>query len=403
MPRLTALFVAVLLPAAVLIATPSSEAVDQRAEESAAARTLTLRGHGYGHGIGMSQHGAQGAAIRGKSYREILRFYYPGTKMGSATKRIRVLITADSGHNVVVKDRKGLRVRDTADDRVFALPRSRAINRWRIKPARGHRSVSVVQFHNDSGWHRWRVPRRGPLRGAGQFEAPGPMALVLPSGSTARYRGALRAAYPSGGSSDRATVNVLRMNKYLLGVIADEMPASWRQAALRSQAVAARTYASYIRRANRGDYYHICDTTSCQVYNGVSAETSASNRAVYKTSGQIRVFGGRPALTMFSASSGGWTANGGLPYLRAKRDPYDKWSGNTVHTWTARISGSRISSAYPSIGRFHRIRVLDRDGHGQWGGRVERLRVIGSSGSVRVSGVDFRFTFGLRSNWFKVV
>ena len=63
------------------------------------------------------------------------------------------------------------------------------------------------------------------------------------------------------------------------------MPASWRQAALRSQAVAARTYAAYIRHANRGEYYHICDTTACQVYNGVSAETKSSDRAVEKTSG----------------------------------------------------------------------------------------------------------------------
>jgi stage II sporulation protein D len=403
MTRLAASLTAVLLPAAVLVATPSSAAADSRAEGSAAVRPLKLRGHGYGHGIGMSQHGAQGAAIRGKSYRQILRFYYPGTKMGSAPKRIRVLITADWGRNVVVKARKGLMVRDRADDRVFELPRSEAINRWRIKPARGHPSVSVVQLHNDSGWHRWRVPGRRVLRGTGQFEAPGAMALVLPNGSTARYRGALRAAYPSGGSSDRATVNVLRMNKYLLGVVADEMPASWRRAALRSQAVAARTYAANIRRANRGEYYHICDTTACQVYNGVSAETRASNRAVYKTSGQIRVFRGRPALTMFSASSGGWTADGGLPYLRAKRDPFDKWSGNTVHTWSTRISGSRISSAYPSIGSFRRIRVLARDGHGQWGGRIQRLRVTGSAGSVRVSGVDFRFALGLRSTWFRVV
>ena len=63
----------------------------------------------------------------------------------------------------------------------------------------------------------------------------------------------------------------------------------------------------------------------------------------------------------------------------------------------------RIESAYPSIGGFRRIRVVDRDGHGQWGGRVQRLRVVGSAGKVRVSGDDFRWTFGLRSNWFKVV
>lgn len=34
-----------------------------------------------GHGVGMSQHGAKAMAKAGKTYREILAFYYPGTKI----------------------------------------------------------------------------------------------------------------------------------------------------------------------------------------------------------------------------------------------------------------------------------------------------------------------------------
>ena len=37
----------------------------------------------YGHGVGMSQRGAQQMATLGKSYREILNFYYPGATMGT--------------------------------------------------------------------------------------------------------------------------------------------------------------------------------------------------------------------------------------------------------------------------------------------------------------------------------
>lgn len=37
----------------------------------------------YGHGIGMSQRGAQQMANMGKTYREILNFYYPGATMGT--------------------------------------------------------------------------------------------------------------------------------------------------------------------------------------------------------------------------------------------------------------------------------------------------------------------------------
>jgi len=39
----------------------------------------TFRGAGFGHGVGMCQTGAIGMAETGKSYREILRHYYPGT------------------------------------------------------------------------------------------------------------------------------------------------------------------------------------------------------------------------------------------------------------------------------------------------------------------------------------
>ena len=41
-----------------------------------------INGGGYGHGIGMSQNGANELAKAGKNYKEILEFFYPGTKVG---------------------------------------------------------------------------------------------------------------------------------------------------------------------------------------------------------------------------------------------------------------------------------------------------------------------------------
>jgi stage II sporulation protein D len=43
------------------------------------AGAAVFRGAGFGHGVGMCQTGAIGMAETGKSYREILRHYYPGT------------------------------------------------------------------------------------------------------------------------------------------------------------------------------------------------------------------------------------------------------------------------------------------------------------------------------------
>ncbi len=45
-----------------------------------------VKGRGFGHGVGMSQWGAQMMAEQGKTYKEILQFYYPGTKIKNVTE-----------------------------------------------------------------------------------------------------------------------------------------------------------------------------------------------------------------------------------------------------------------------------------------------------------------------------
>ncbi len=47
--------------------------------------TYVLTGKGFGHGVGMSQWGAHGMAKQGKNAREILAFYYPGTRVERRT------------------------------------------------------------------------------------------------------------------------------------------------------------------------------------------------------------------------------------------------------------------------------------------------------------------------------
>jgi SpoIID/LytB domain protein len=42
---------------------------------------VILRGHGWGHGVGLCQIGAAVMAAQGKTFEEILSFYYPGTTL----------------------------------------------------------------------------------------------------------------------------------------------------------------------------------------------------------------------------------------------------------------------------------------------------------------------------------
>src|SRR5262249_44004320 len=45
-------------------------------------RGLIFEGHGSGHGVGLCQVGADRLGAAGRSYRDILAFYYPGTAVG---------------------------------------------------------------------------------------------------------------------------------------------------------------------------------------------------------------------------------------------------------------------------------------------------------------------------------
>ena len=44
---------------------------------------ITINGKGFGHGVGLCQWGAIGLSRAGKSYKEILDHYYPGTEIGN--------------------------------------------------------------------------------------------------------------------------------------------------------------------------------------------------------------------------------------------------------------------------------------------------------------------------------
>jgi len=361
-----------------------------------ADKRIVVRGHGYGHGHGMSQYGAYGAARQGLTHQQILDFYYPGTSWAKVSGKVRVLITSDTTRDVVVSPVAGLAVRDLGTGTTYPLPSLDGVKRWRLDVEDG---TAVVEHLTDR-WRRWTPEGLASLVGDGQFSAGGsPMTLWTPSGSRT-YRGTLRAASPSTGSLERDTVNVLSMDNYVKGVIPYEMPASWHPEAVRAQAVAARTYASWSRAQTRTRYYQICDTTSCQVYGGVGGEDLRSNAAVVATKRQILTYGDEPAFTQFSSSSGGWTSAGSVPYLTAQLDPYDDHDANPVHDWSMTVDAGRLERAYPAIGALRTIRVVSRDGNGQWRGRVGSIVLDGSSADRTMTGDSFRWMFGLRSTWF---
>ena len=205
------------------------------------------------------------------------------------------------------------------------------------------------------------------------------------------YRGRLQVLV--GGSGLRA-INHVGLESYLPSVVGSEMPASWPQAALRAQAVAARTYA--LRQRKPADPFDLSATVSSQVYKGVDTETPSTREAVLSTRGQVLMYGSTLANAVFHSSSGGATENSGdlwsqqLPYLVSVPD-FDQAS--PVQAWQQRLEPEQLQQAFAEIGGAQRIDVLSTTSTG----RVRQARVSGPSGTLVVSGAQLRSRLGLRS------
>jgi SpoIID/LytB domain protein len=395
MPRTTVLFAALTCAALAAGVVPADAAAPSARTEVwtiTPGSSIEVDGHGYGHGRGMSQYGSEGAARAGLTSAQIMDFYYPGTTPGQVAGQVKVWITADRDRVLTVVARPGLKVRDLATKKKWTLPEKGA-TKWRLSAAAGTRTK--VSFFKKR-WVTWRT-----VKGDAELAAGGkPITLVLPGGRVA-YRGALASRAPKPGKPKRVTVNRLPLESYLKGVVPRETFTSWSPAALESQAIAARTYAAFERAEPLSKTYQICDTTSCQVYGGFSAEYASTNTAIEATAGQVRLdAAGQPAFTQFSSSNGGFTAAGSQPYLVARPDPYDGWSGNPNTSWTLPLTAGNVEKNYPAIGTLTSIAVDTRDGNGEWGGRALDMTLTGTGGSVATTGEEFRLRVGLKSSWF---
>jgi stage II sporulation protein D len=361
---------------------------------SAKSGSFTIRGAGWGHGWGMSQYGAYGAARKGLSWKQILTFYYRGTQlktMPSATK-IKVWITSDNDNSLRVRPAPGLTVSDTAGHR-YTVPTGPKYTSWRIsRSGSGYR----LSYRTRNGGYVTKST--GLTTGTWSFSTRSKIVkVVLPGGSVRPYRGTL--ALIKSGSGGR-TINTVLLEDYVKGVVPAEMPTWWPAAAVRAQAVAARSYAVRLRDFGSYTGFDICDTTACQVYGGVSRETSGGNAAVKATAGKIVTYRGKVALTQFASSNGGHSAQGDYPYLAAHPDPYDGVIKSQA--WTRTISASSIRRAWPSVGTVKQLQITARDGAGPWGGRVKTIKIIGTARTATITGTTFQRIFGMRSSLYMI-
>jgi SpoIID/LytB domain protein len=369
-------------PLPLLIATLAVLAVATVASAASTATSpsswpvFVLDGGGWGHGVGMSQWGAYGQALQGRTHTQILTTYYPGTTLEQTTPRtVRVLVVA-AAKSVRLASTGGLRIRDAVGKTHEVAPGELTIG-------------PKLELEVDGV--RTGIP--GPLTISSSDATP---VTLQDTG----YRG--RITLSSDGKTLQA-INAVALELYLQGVVPGEMPRSWPLEALEAQAVAARTYA--LVSIIKGKPFDLYSDWRSQVYYGVEEESPATTKAIRETRGQVLTYDGLPAQTLYFSSSGGRTRSAvdvygkDVPYLVAVDDPWDDVAGNPNHRWQpAAITGAKLAAKLKVTSR-----VVDVTTSLGSDDRPNSVAFTTTTGVVRaVTARDLRQLLGLRSTSFRL-
>ncbi|MBX3288826.1 MAG: SpoIID/LytB domain-containing protein [Acidobacteria bacterium] len=125
-----------------------------------------------------------------------------------------------------------------------------------------------------------------------------------------QYRGEIEISRGSSTTAERVNlVNIVEVEKYVRGVVANESIASFHMDALKAQAIAARGYSI----ANKGRYvglgypFDIVDSSASQVYRGYLTEHPRAVQATDESTGLVATYNGTIISALYSSSFGGYS------------------------------------------------------------------------------------------------
>lgn len=245
-----------------------------------------------------------------------------------------------------------------------------------------------------------------------EIEADGAAAIAVrgASGRETRHAGAI--LLEAGPDRRMEVYEHAGLETYLKGVLPNEVPALWPEAALKAQAVAARTE-SLANRIDKHffDGYDFCIVEHCRMYGGIGTAHPATTHAVRATEGQALTHGGRLPPAVFSANCGGHTENNEAiwaaeadPALRGRPDSLranpgpspavtgiGDWlsafneaycAGDADHfRWTRRLTGAELTEAVNRYRAIGPVRGLELGPRGA-SGRLTEVRVFGAAGEA---------------------
>jgi len=200
-----------------------------------------------------------------------------------------------------------------------------------------------------------------------------------------KVRGSIKILFKDGKLT---AINIVDIETYLNSVVPSESYPTWPFETLKSQAIAARTYALYQIEHRKSWSFDMVDNEGDQAYKGIERENSKTTHAVKETAGMILMQNNRPILAMYSANSGGFTASAkaifdlsNKSYLIAKKDSLSL-KGKMAY-WNRAFTTDQIESLLKKVGIYC------------YGINSIRANSLGPSGRVITVQIAYKGTYKL--------
>jgi len=427
-----ALLVLPALPAVPAAAQPAATCLPSGGEQIVPATPdpgdFRITGGGSGHGAGMSQYGAQGAALLGCDAETIVETYYPGAQVGTIAMPAAVRVSLDT-------DATSRRVSGVEGTIPFELCRDGECTdtglrltpdaSWTVGLTIEGDDVRYVVREGDR--ELWRGGDRYALLRA-RLSADDGDRRIIRSGNRYRWGFLEFDSVYRATPTMFVTVEIAPFDRYLYGLA--EVPSSWPEEALKAQAIAARSYAVIRRLRHEGaraacrcDLY---DSTVDQAYSGWEKESEGSEgqfgarwraavdatRSPDYSAALAVTYEGQVADAFYSSSHAGYSEStafvfgGALPYHQPVDDTrWDNASDNPLRTWSRTVSADALGTAF-GVGRALEVTFPGPQGNACRVGDLDLgyggVRIVGTDRTRTVDGNQFRRSMNLRSTLFTV-
>ena len=194
----------------------------------------------------------------------------------------------------------------------------------------------------------------------------------------------------------------MKLEEYLMGVVAGEMYPDWPLEAYGAQAIFARSFTlAFIAEGGLQDKYGADISTNieeAQAYNK-EAITPEIRQAVEMTRGEVMTFDDRYVKGWFHAYSGGitTTAKEGLnyqeqepKYIKSVDFGKNQYAPEDVTNWSVEYHIDELQGLLAKtgldVGQIEELAIAEQGPTG----RITKIEVIGSKGKETMHGADFR-------------